>query len=161
MAATGRLTTNSAEPSSVATKLNGRTTMTSAATASKLPSSKAEVEGADAARKRAEMRMRTLRFILLLVARIISNPRTKRNWQGDIPGSALWRRPESSHDLFAMLRTQRHLLDDLAGSLTLLFWKKRQPFHPLVIVGHVANGGLEESIEARVVARQGLEPLHR
>src|SRR6186997_3384949 len=127
MAATGRLTTNRADPSSVATKLNGRTTMTSAATASKVPSSKAEVEGADAANKRAEMRMRTLRFILLLVARIISNPRTKRNRQRDIPGCALWRRPESSHNFFAKLGAQRHLLDDLAGGLTLLLRKKRQP----------------------------------
>src|SRR5688572_30188590 len=30
-----------------------------------------------------------------------------------------------------------------------------------MIVGHVANGGLEESIAARVVAREGLKPLHR
>lgn len=65
MSATGRLTTNNAEPITVATKLSGRTTMASAATASKDRSSKAWVRGVPAARKEIQRERRIRRRLIV------------------------------------------------------------------------------------------------
>src|SRR5688572_29003220 len=68
IAATGRLTTNKAEPSTVATKLKGRTTVMSAATASNDPSSQAALVAGVTAAKRKIVKSRMTRVFITLLA---------------------------------------------------------------------------------------------